>query len=104
MNVKDLIEVGQKAVLNQTGDIVSKEKLNIALNAIFQAIKEVSSVEDVTIYRFGTFSRKNVGDAIISTQFTKKLPNGVAEIPAHITPKFRPSKEWKNSFRYGDNG
>mgnify|MGYP002782093671 CR=1 len=101
MNVRDLIEVGQKAILSKTGDIVSKEKLGIGLAAIFEAIKVISADEDVTIYNFGTFSRKEMPEQIVSTQFTKHLPNGSVVVEKHLAPKFKPSKQYKAVLRYG---
>lgn len=101
MNVRDLIEVGQKAILSKTGDVVSKEKLGIALSAVFEAIKYISADEDVTIYNFGTFSRKEMPEQVVSTKFTQHLPGGSVTVEKHVAPKFKPSKQYKAVLRYG---
>lgn len=103
MNIKDLVEVAQSKILNQTGDLVSKQKLTIGFNAIFEAIKAVSSVENVTIYNFGTFSRKQIKKQQITTKFTKHLPSESVTVEAHIAPKFKPSKQYKAMLRYGQS-
>lgn len=102
MNVSDLAIVGTRAILDKTGDVVSRAKMEVAIHAIFQAIREITPVEKVTISNFGTFTTRKVPHKLVKTQFTTKAPNGVVEVEAHLTPSFKPSVKYKSALRYSD--
>jgi nucleoid DNA-binding protein len=102
MNVSDLSVIASKKVYEKTGNTIPRAKLEIAIHAVFDAIREVTIDENVTITDFGTFTKRTVPHKVIKSVFTKNSPNGVVEVPQHIAPLFKASKKYKAALRYGD--
>lgn len=99
MNLKHLSRVAAKALYNEKGIKVSYDNMNVAIAAVFNAIREHTPDGDVVISNFGTFKKRYINERTINSPFTGNVPK---TIEAHFSPSFKPSPKYKATVRYSD--
>lgn len=101
MQGKEFRDEVNKMLLERYDWVLSQNKADQVIRAVFGTIKEILKNDEVLISGFGRFSVTKRKPHKLKTPLTEKhCPGGVADVPAFAYPRLHTSKEWRHEIRH----